>query len=213
MKKVPVLLSVCACALGILGTAAPASAQSVGYGSQSADAAAVQDSLRSLGYLKVGTTGYYGTLTTEAVRSFQRAYGLPADGEADSVTFSKLKQAAPNQSVSLGQLARIIHAEARGESFQGQVAVGAVVLNRVQSNSFPDSISGVIFQPGQFSAVRDGQYQLAPDSSAYEAARTALNGYDPTGGALFYYNPAIATSSWMKARPAKLTIGNHVFTN
>ncbi|WJH32974.1 cell wall hydrolase [Paenibacillus sp. CC-CFT747] len=213
MKKVPVLLSVCACALGILGTAAPASAQSVGYGSQSADAAAVQDSLRSLGYLKVGTTGYYGTLTTEAVRSFQRSYGLPADGEADSVTFAKLKQAAPNQSVSLGQLARIIHAEARGESFQGQVAVGAVVLNRVQSNSFPDSISGVIFQPGQFSAVRDGQYQLAPDSSAYEAARTALNGYDPTGGALFYYNPAIATSSWMKARPAKLTIGNHVFTN
>ena len=108
-------------------------------------------------------------------------------------------------------LARVIYGEARGEPYKGQVAIGAVVLNRVRSAQFPNTIAGVIYQRGAFDAVSDGQINLAPDQNALRAARDALNGYDPTGGCLFYYNPKTATSKWMLSRPVLLRIGNHVF--
>jgi len=109
-------------------------------------------------------------------------------------------------------LARIIHAEARGEDFEGQVAVAAVVLNRVASPQFPHSIREVIYQPGAFTAVDDNQIMLTPDEQAYEAAQAALEGEDPTDGALYYYNPKTATDKWIKTRPVVRQIGNHVFS-
>ena len=108
-------------------------------------------------------------------------------------------------------LAHIIYGEGRGEPYKGQVAIGAVVLNRVKSASFPNTIAGVIYQRGAFDAVSDGQVNLAPDANAVKAARDALNGWDPTNGCLYYYNPATATSKWMLSRPVLLRIGNHAF--
>ena len=108
-------------------------------------------------------------------------------------------------------LAKLIHAEARGEPYQGQVAVGAVVLNRVKSSSFPNTISGVIYQKYAFTCVSDGQINLAPDASSKKAASDAMNGWDPSGGAIYYYNPKIATSSWIFSRKTTVTIGDHVF--
>jgi N-acetylmuramoyl-L-alanine amidase len=212
MKKIPALISLCACAFGVMGTACPASAQSLQQGTQSEQVLDMQEKLSELGYFHVGTTGYYGAITAKSLKAFQRDHGLAASGAADSNTLSKLGKSVPSSRTVLEQMARVIYSEARGESFQGQVAVGAVVLNRVQSERFPDSITEVIFQPGQFSSVDDGQYHLSPDTSAYRAASKALNGTDPTNGALFYYNPDIATSSWSKERTATTTIGNHVFT-
>lgn len=212
MKKLSVLLSITAYALGVTVAASSASASTLGYGIQSEHVLDLQERLSSLGYFNAGLTGYYGSVTTESVSKFQRSHGLPVNGKADSITLDKLKQVASPKQDSLEQMARIIYSEARGESFQGQVAVGAIILNRVQSNLFPDSIPEVIFQHGQFSSIPDGQYWLQPNQSAYDAARAALNGSDPTNGALLYYNPAIATASWSLVRPQKITIGNHVFT-
>lgn len=213
MKKVSLLVTLIACTLGLTAMAMPADAAALEKGSKSEHVLDLQLRLNTLGYFQAGETGYYGSITYEAVKEFQKQFGLPANGKADPKTLSLLEQsAAPKQNV-LEQLARVIHAEARGESFQGQIAVGAVVLNRVQSNSFPDSITEVIFQPGQFTAIQDGQYNLAPGSSAFQAAKAALNGSDPTNGALFYYNPKIATSSWSKSRPMKVRIDQHVFTH
>ncbi|MBP1960917.1 cell wall hydrolase [Paenibacillus aceris] len=209
-KKLQALI--CVCSLGVMGMAAPVSAQSLVQGTQSDQVLDLQERLNALGYFNTGITGYYGNQTKNAVKKFQTSYGLSADGEADSLTLSKLKSAiSPKQSV-LDEMARIIHAEARGESFLGQVAVGAVVLNRVQSEKFPDSITEVIHQPGQFSSIDDGQFNLKPNESAYRAAKAALNGLDPTTGALYFYNPDIAQAAWSKKRLAKITIGNHVFT-
>ncbi|SEG65257.1 cell wall hydrolase [Paenibacillus sp. UNC499MF] len=213
MKKLPIFLSAAACAIGLVSAAPPASAMSLSTGTQSEHVLDLQERLDTLGYFDAGVTGYFGMKTAESVKKFQRAYGLPVDGEADSKTLGKLEKAAVPKQNALDQMARIIYSEARGESYQGQVAIGAVVINRVQSNQFPDSIPGVIHQPGQFSAIRDGQYWLKPNETAYKAARAALNGSDPTGGALFYYNPDVATSSWSKSRPRTAVIGNHVFTN
>ena len=201
-----------ACTFAFFGTAEPASAASITYGSQSENVLDLQERLSALGYLKAGITGYYGPATKEAVRKFQKAYRLPADGEADSATVSQLQKAVSPKNTVLEQMARIIYSEARGETFVGQVAIGAVVLNRVQSPLFPDSITEVIFQKGQFSAVDDGQYWLTPNQTAYQAARAALNGWDPALGSLFYHNPKIATSTWSLLRPKVVTIGNHVFT-
>lgn len=212
IKQAVITLSVSACALGLMVMASPAGAMTLNIGTQSEHVLNLQERLSSLGYFKKGITGYYGKITKEAVRDFQKAYGLSVTGSADSATLAKLNQMVGSKQITLDQLARIIYAEARGESFKGQVAVGAVVLNRVQSNAFPDSITEVIFQPGQFSAIRDGQYSLKPNQAAYDAARSALNGWDPTGGALYYYNPHTATSSWSKSRPTLSSIGNHVFT-
>ncbi|WP_249344819.1 cell wall hydrolase [Paenibacillus sp. Marseille-Q4541] len=212
-KKLTVgLLLSSSIAVGTIGIASPASAMVLQKGTHHLEVVELQERLKSLGYLDAGVTGYYGSATEQAVRSFQEQRGLGVDGKAGKQTVSALKKQAPVRGTTLDQLARAVHGEARGESIDGQVAVAAVILNRVQSDLFPDSITEVILEPRQFTAVDDGQYNLTPDSSAYTAARRALNGEDPAEGALYYYNPKIATSAWSMARPAVKTIGNHIFT-
>lgn len=180
----------------------------------------VQTKLRSLGYYDGQIDGLYGSKTEAAVRRFQYAKGLTADGICGVRTLSALglssvSAAAQTGTVNDGNvylLARIISAEARGESYTGQVAVGAVVMNRVKSTEFPNTLAGVIYQPGAFTAVTDGQFDQPIADSAYRAARDALNGVDPTGGCLYYYNPATATSSWIFSLPVKTVIGKHRFS-
>ncbi|WP_110898626.1 cell wall hydrolase [Paenibacillus barcinonensis] len=206
------LLGACAMTLGLTVAAPSAGAQKLEQGIRSEHVVQLQEQLSELGYFDAGVTGYYGTITKSAVLEFQQAQGLSADGVAGPITLERLNQKVKAEGATLRQLAKLIHGEARGESFEGQVAVGAVVLNRVQSGEFPSSISEVIFQKGQFTAVDDGQFNLKPTATSFKAARQALNGADPTNGALYYYNPKIATSEWSKSRPTLLTIGQHDFT-
>ena len=163
----------------------------------------------------------WGWRTTNAVKNFQRDYGLTQDGIVGSWTERSLKitlnsssSSSSSSSVSssnLDLLARCVYAEARGEPYTGQVAIAAVVLNRVESPSFPNTISGVIYQKGAFTCVSDGQINLTPNQTAYNAARDALNGWDPTNGCLYYYNPATATSKWIWSLKVQITIGRHSF--
>ncbi|MBQ2866501.1 MAG: spore cortex-lytic enzyme [Clostridia bacterium] len=175
----------------------------------------IQTRLKRWGYYSGNIDGIYGKKTTEAVKYFQRTNGLTVDGICGKETFAALGLSeGSNQSGSndFYLLARMIAAEARGEPYVGQVAVGAVILNRVEHPSFPNSISGVIYQPGAFSAIGDGQWAKTPvTDSARKAAQDALNGWDPTGGAIYYYNPAKTTSTWIYSRPVVTTIGAHVF--
>lgn len=210
--RVSVLLGAFAMALGLTMAAPSAGAQKLEQGVRGERVLQLQEQLSELGYFKAGLTGYYGSITKGSVRKFQQAQGLSADGIAGPATLNRLNKKAAAQGNTLRQLAKLIHGEARGESFEGQVAVGAVVLNRVHSNAFPSSIPKVIFQKGQFTAIDDGQFNTKPTQTSYKAARKALNGVDPTHGALYYYNPKIATSLWSKSRPTLLTIGQHDFT-
>ncbi|MBE5734857.1 MAG: spore cortex-lytic enzyme [Clostridiales bacterium] len=172
----------------------------------------IQQSLKELGYFDEEVTGYYGNITRQAVKDFQYDYGLSVTGEVDGATASALGiHLGSQQSNDLYILAKCIYAEARGEVYEGQVAVGAVVLNRVASPDFPNTIYGVVYQPWAFTSVSDGQMNLEPNGSAYQAAQDAINGWDPTYGCLYYYNPAVATSSWIFDRTTVVTIGNHVF--
>ncbi len=176
--------------------------------------------------LRQGASGGKGTI--EAVKKFQRKNGLTADGITGRSTFEALgmndsvkvldndkkggsSQGSGYTSSDLYLLAKCIYAEARGESYTGQVAVGAVILNRVASSQFPNTISGVIYQKNAFTAVSDGQINLSPDKTAMNAAQDAMNGWDPTYGCIYYYNPAVATSSWIFSRKTVTTIGKHVF--
>ena len=192
------------------------SAASLRYGSRGDDVIKVQKRLKQWGYYSGSVDGIFGSGTLAAVKSFQRKNGLAADGIVGPKTAAALGitlgGGSSNTSTSdVYLLARVIYGEARGEPYAGQVAIGAVVLNRVKSPSFPYTIAGVIYQKGAFDAVSDGQINLAPDDTAVRAARDALNGWDPTGGCLFYYNPKTATSKWMLSRPVLLRIGNHAF--
>lgn len=174
----------------------------------------IQTRLKSWGYYNGSVDGIYGSATERAVRYFQRKNGLAADGQAGDKTLAALGISASDGATAQGDvylLARLISAEARGEPYIGQVAVGAVVLNRVEHPSFPNSMSGVIYQSGAFSCLYDGQFDQPIADSAYRAAREALAGADPTGGAIYYFNPATATSKWIWSRPQMLTIGNHIF--
>ncbi len=176
----------------------------------------VQQRLKNWGYYTGGVDGIYGTLTRTAVRKFQKNNGLQVDGivgpkTAAAIGFYLKSDDDSVSSNDLYLLAKCVYAEARGESYVGQVAVAAVILNRVESEKFPDTIAGVIYQPYAFTAVSDGQINLEPDQTAYNAARDALNGWDPTYGCLYYYNPATATSSWIWSRQTVVTIGKHVF--
>lgn len=182
----------------------------------------VQTRLKDLGYYKIRVDGIWGPKTLTAVKNFQRDYGLTVDGIVGARTEKALKITLNTSSSSssgtgtvsnanLNLLARCVYAEARGEPYTGQVAVAAVVLNRVRSSKFPNSISGVIYQPLAFTAVADGQINLAPNDTAYKAARDALNGWDPTNGCLYYYNPATATSKWIWSLKVELKIGKHSF--
>ncbi len=177
----------------------------------------IQTRLKNWGYYDGGIDGVYGSRTEAAVRWFQRQNGLSADGQAGPQTLAALglptgEGGTPQDSSGdVYLLARLISAEARGEPYVGQVAVGAVVLNRVRHPSFPSTVSGVIYQTDAFTCVSDGQFNEPVAESAYRAAQDALGGWDPSGGAIYYFNPATATSRWIWSRPLIVTIGNHRF--
>lgn len=184
-------------------------------GSSGAEVSAIQKTLKEWGLFNAEVTGYYGTATQSAVKRFQKIRGLTADGVAGPATLAALGisvgtvPAATEANVKL--LAQMISAEARGEPYEGQVAVGAVILNRIEHPSFPDTLSGVIYQKGAFTAIDDGQFWEPIAASAYNAARDALNGWDPTGGAIYYYNPAKTSNRFIRSRPVITTIGEHLF--
>lgn len=199
--------------LGGLATAACAS----GYkkGSSGETVKKIQTKLKEWGYYDGAVDGVYGSGTEKAVQYFQEKNGLTVDGKAGQKTLDAMgifeEAAASGGDGDEALLARLISAEARGEPYTGQVAVGAVVLNRVEHPSFPNSISGVIYQSGAFSCLYDGQWDEPVADSAYKAAREALAGADPTGGAIYYFNPVTATSKWIWSRPEIITIGKHRF--
>lgn len=190
-------------------------------GSTGSDVRTLQTKLKNWGYYTGSVDGIYGSQTVNAVKYFQRVNGLTVDGVVGKNTLNALgmslssgSQSSSSSSYSSSDeylLARVIYAEARGEPYTGQVAVGAVVLNRVKSSQFPNTISGVVYEPWAFTAVNDGQINLTPNQTAINAARDAMNGWDPTYGCLFYYNPKTATSTWIKQKEVHLTIGSHVF--
>lgn len=188
-------------------------------GSSGSEVKKIQTKLKNWGYYSGTVDGVYGWQTESAVKSFQKKNNLKVDGVCGTQTLNAMgifegsssSQGANQANIDL--LARIINGEARGEPYEGQVAVGAVVLNRVDHPSFPNSISGVVYQKGAFTAVDDGQINAEMYSSSHRAARDALNGWDPTGGAIYYYNPQTATNKWIRSREIICSIGKHVFCN
>ncbi|MCQ2478111.1 MAG: spore cortex-lytic enzyme [Clostridia bacterium] len=185
-------------------------------GSTGSEDKSVQSILKAKGYYNGSIDGIFGTATKNAVINFQKDNGLKADGIAGKNTLKALglSQDSSYKGYSSSDyvlLARIISAEARGESYLGQVAVGAVVLNRIEHPSFPDTLAGVVYQNGAFSCLYDGQFYETIDDTAYLAARDAINGLDPSGGAIYYYNPAKSGNKWITARPIITVIGNHRF--
>lgn len=194
------------------------------WGARGRDVRLLQWKLQQWGYYDGRIDGIYGTKTTLAVRDFQRKNRLRVDGVVGPETWAalgyrgvttprtRMVAAAPvNRSDNVELIARLVHAEARGEPFEGQVAVAAVLLNRVESPSFPNSISGVIYQPLAFESVANGQFNLPPNQENIRAARSALNGWDPTHGALFFWNPSKPVSRWIWSRRIIRRIGSHVF--
>ena len=187
------------------------------FGSSGNEVRQIQTKLKNWGYYNGEIDGIYGSRTLEAVRKFQRNVGLTVDGIAGSATLSAMGISSTSSSGSLNTqsninlLARLVHGEARGEPYSGMVAVAAVVLNRVDNPNFPSTIAGVIYQPGAFTAVDDGQINLTPNQQAYNAARDALNGWDPSGGSIYYFNPSTATNKWIWSRPLTVVIGKHRF--
>lgn len=208
------VLTVCA-----LGGMTSAAAANITKGDTKENVRIVQQRLKELGYYKISVDGIWGPKTLAGVKNFQRAKGLTVDGivgprteKALGVTLKSGSSGGTTTSnADLNLLARAVYGEARGEPYTGQVAVAAVILNRVRSSKFPNTVSGVIYQAGAFTAVSDGQINLSPNQSAYNAARDALNGWDPTNGCLYYYNPATATSKWIWSLKVELKIGRHNF--
>ena len=204
-------------AVNILVICLAQSAEAVTYqqGSSGSEVKQIQTRLKNWGYYSGSVDGIYGSATVRAVRAFQQKNGLTADGKAGPKTLQAMGissgTAAQSVSGDVNLLARLISAEARGEPYSGQVAVGAVVLNRMKHPSFPNTMSGVIYQPGAFSCMADGQFSQPVADSCYQAARDALNGWDPSGGAIYYFNPATATSKWIWSRPLIVSIGKHRF--
>ncbi|MFC7442898.1 spore cortex-lytic enzyme [Laceyella putida] len=206
-------------------------------GSRGGNVYDLQGRLKFLGFYTGKIDGHYGDRTTKAVRLFQYRFGMKVDGVAGPATLTKLRKATKNYSpAKIGQtarrtrtkttlprssngfsqndlklLAQAVHAEGRGEPYVGQVAIASVILNRIESEKFPDTISGIIFQPLAFEAVADGQIWMEPDETAKKAVMDAVNGWDPSGGALYYFNPARATSKWIWSRPQIKRIGKHIF--
>ena len=185
-------------------------------GSRGQEVINIQTRLKQWKYYNYTVDGVYGWRTAEAVKLYQKKHGLTPDGICGNATLAKIGLSTSSSSSSSTSndrtlLAMVINGEARGESYEGQVAVGAVVLNRVKHASFPNTIAGVIYQKGAFTAVDDGQINKPIEDSCFKAASDALNGWDPTGGAIYYYNPATATSSWIWSRPVIKQIGKHVF--
>lgn len=213
-----VLLIIFALNIALIFMASDADAASYKRGSSGETVSKIQETLKNQGFYSGAVDGVYGSGTEQAVKAFQQAYGLSVDGKAGTHTLAAMGiseqqqgSASSQGSGDLALLARLISAEARGEPYNGQVAVGAVVLNRVEHPSFPNSISGVIYQGGAFTCITDGQFNEPVAESAYRAAQDAMNGSDPSGGAIYYFNPATATSKWIWSRPLLVTIGKHRF--
>ena len=188
------------------------------YGSRGTEVRTIQEKLKRWGYYSGSVDGIYGSQTVSAVKSFQKKNGLTVDGiagtqtlKAMGITSSSSSSSSSNNLSNVNLLARVVYGEARGEPYTGQVAVAAVVLNRVKSSKFPNSISGVVYQNGAFDAVADGQINMTPDATAKKAAQDALNGWDPSYGAIYYFNPSTATNKWIWSRPMTVTIGKHRF--
>ena len=193
------------------------------YGSRGSEVTQIQTKLKRWGYYKGSIDGIYGSKTVSAVKYFQRKNGLTVDGIAGPKTLKAMgimnsgnnssasNSGSTNNSSDTNLLARLIYGEARGEPYSGQVAVGAVVLNRVRSSKFPNTIAGVIYQAGAFDVVSDGQINMTPNSTAIKAAKDAINGWDPSYGSIYYFNPATATNKWIWSRPHTITIGKHRF--
>lgn len=191
------------------------------YGSRGQEVRTIQTKLKRWGYYFGNVDGIYGSATLAAVKKFQKKNGLAVDGIAGKRTLEAMgifnssslgsSSSGSTNSNDLNLLSRLVYGEARGESYTGQVAVAAVVLNRVKSSSFPNSISGVIYQRGAFDVVSDGQINMTPNSTAKKAAQDALNGWDPSYGAIYYFNPNTATNKWIWSRPMTVTIGKHRF--
>ncbi len=190
-------------------------------GSKGTQVRTLQTKLKNWGYYTGSVDGVFGANTKAAVVRFQKKNGLTADGIVGAKTAAALgmtlsgstssKTSGGYSTSDVNLLARLVYAEARGEPYTGQVAVAAVVLNRVRSSSFPNSIAGVIYEPYAFTCVSDGQINLSPNATAKKAAQDAMNGWDPTGGCLYYYNPKTATSAWIWSKPVSVTIGSHSF--
>lgn len=188
------------------------------YGSRGTEVRTIQEKLKRWGYYSGSVDGIYGSQTVSAVKSFQKKNRLTVDGiagtqtlKAMGITSSSSSSSSSNNSSNVNLLARVVYGEARGEPYTGQVAVAAVVLNRVKSSKFPNSISVVVYQSGAFDAVADGQINMTPDTTAKKAAQDALNGWDPSYGAIYYFNPSTATNKWIWSRPMTVTIGKHRF--
>lgn len=190
------------------------------YGSRGSEVTQIQTKLKRWGYYKGSIDGIYGSQTVSAVKYFQRKNGLTVDGIAGKNTLAAMgiyssssgsSSNSSSNSSNLNLLSRLVYGEARGEPYSGQVAVAAVVLNRVESSSFPNTIAGVIYQAGAFDVVADGQINLTPNSTAIKAAQDAINGWDPSYGAIYYFNPNTATNKWIWSRPTTITIGKHRF--
>ncbi len=188
-------------------------------GSTGSTVKTMQQKLINWGYMRGTADGIFGSITKNGVLYFQRKNGLYADGIVGAKTAGAMGLSlnassggsSSSSSSSLDLLARVVHGEARGEPYTGQVAVAAIVLNRVKSSSFPNTIAGVVYERGAFDCVSDGQINMTPNSTSIKAAQDALNGWDPSYGCLFYYNPRTATNAWMLSRPVKLVIGQHNF--
>jgi len=189
------------------------------YGSKSEEVRLIQDKLKRWGYYTGAVDGIFGSKTLEAVKYFQRKNGLAEDGIAGSKTLAAMgitgsgsdKINSSSNAVDVYLLARLVYAEARGEPFAGQVAVASVVLNRMKNSAFPNTLAGVIYEPGAFSVVNDGQINLTPNQTAINAAQDAINGWDPSNGAIYYFNPNKTTNQWIWSRPVIVTIANHRF--
>lgn len=231
--KLKILAFAMACSLLLLGVGLGVTANTVNVntayavsytvGSKGTTVKTIQQKLKNWGYYKGSVDGIYGSKTKEAVKYFQRRNKLTVDGIAGPKTLAAMGIKATTSSntssttsstysnADVNLLAHLIYGEARGESYTGQVAVGAVVMNRIKSASFPNTMSGVIYQKNAFTAVNDGQINLTPNDTAKRAAQDAINGWDPSYGSVYYYNPKTATSSWIFTRTTTVTIGNHVF--
>lgn len=218
MKKIFVLFLIFLF-LGVIVTSLCLDAYAISrYGSRGEEVKQIQTKLKNWGYYKGNVDGIFGSKTLQAVKNFQKKNGLTADGIVGEKTLAALgirsggsSSGGSSNSSDLNLLSKLVYGEARGESYRGQVAVAATVLNRVAHPSFPNSIAGVIYQSGAYTAVDDGQINLTANSTARKAAQDAINGWDPTSGCIYYFNPNTATSAWIWSRPQVITIGKHIF--
>jgi len=229
-KNIAIVLALAILSMGIftaVGEAATLGHRLLHFGARGNDVKTLQQELAKEGYFTVEATGYFGPITEKAVINFQKDNRIRIDGMAGYETINELKDGNEYKNMAtvnnyskyrvnvtqeeLNLLARAVYSEARGESYEGQVAVASVILNRVADPRFPNTIKGVIFEPWAFTAVHDGQFWLTPDPKVMDAVYDALKGWDPTGGAVFYYNPAKVTSYWIYTREIITKIGRHYF--